>query len=104
MQQYAYRLAYVTAHEVAHSSGLVSSAVTGACAQHATGLCTTSNPGHNSCCSGNVMNGIGVVSGTFTPTSRAFSGQPGGVSAASTCYTSGASSWAMLQAFCGTTP
>ena len=102
LQQFAYRLAYVTAHEIGHATGLVAQAGSGTCAAHS-GLCGAVGP-HNSCCSTNIMNGSGSLWGTFTPTSRAFSGQPGSVSAASACSGTGPSSWSLLQAFVGTTP
>jgi len=102
MQQYAYRLAYVAAHEIGHSCGLVATSTSGTCTSSA-GLCSGGSE-HNSCCATNVMNGAGSLWGTFTQTGRAFSGQPSSVSAASTCYTAGVSSWALLQQFVGTTP
>lgn len=102
MQQFAHRLAYVAAHEIGHATGLVAAATSGTCTSHG-GLCGATSQ-HNSCCSTNVMNGTGSVWGTFTPTSRAFSGQPGSVSGASACTGSGPSSWSLLQAFIGTTP
>jgi hypothetical protein len=102
LQQLAYRLAYVAAHEMGHAMGLVAQSTAGTCGGHS-GPCG-STPQHNACCATNVMYPAGSIWGTFTPTSRAFSGQPGSVSSSSTCTGSGPSSWALLQAFVGTTP
>ncbi len=103
MQQFARRIAFVTAHECGHSHGLCGMPLTGSCGS-AAGQCGASGS-HNNCCSNNIMSSSLNIGGTFTDTSEAFSGQPGGVTAGSGCWSaSAASSWAMLQSFIGTSP
>ncbi|MCI0342243.1 MAG: IPT/TIG domain-containing protein [Planctomycetales bacterium] len=97
--QYAQRLAYIASHEIGHSVGLTGSALTGSCG--GASQCGASGA-HNSCCTTNVMKDVASFSGLTSFTSRAFSGH--GVSAATTCYTNGLSSWAMLQSYLGVSP
>ncbi|MHC5019417.1 MAG: IPT/TIG domain-containing protein [Planctomycetota bacterium] len=90
LQQFARRIAFVVAHEIGHSVGLVAASTTGTCGA-ASGGCG-STQGHNNCCSNNIM-------------SQGFSSLPGGPTAGAGCSGSGApSSYALLQAYCGTSP
>jgi hypothetical protein len=98
---WAYRIAYVTAHEIGHSVGLVGSALTGSCGSQ--GQCSATG-GHNNCCNINIMRASVNFSSLNSFTARAFSGQPGGVTSSSTCWTTTLSSWAMLQSYLGTSP
>ena len=101
MKQVARRLAVVLSHEIGHSSGLVAAGPTGTCAA-SSGLCTATS-GHNGCCGANIMDATVNLGGTFTDTSMAFSGLPGGVTQTG-CATGGTSSYVLLQNFCGTSP
>ncbi len=99
MLAFAQRLAYIASHEIGHSCGLTGSALTGSCS--GASQCGASGA-HNSCCSTNIMKDVASFSGLTSFTSRAFSGH--GVSSATTCYTNGLSSWAMLQNYLGVSP
>lgn len=100
---YAYRVAPVAAHEIGHSVGLVANtAGTGSCGG-GSGQCSSTGA-HNNCCSGNIMRSAISYSGLTSFTARAFSGQPGGVSSAGTCATTGLDSWAMMNSFLGISP
>jgi hypothetical protein len=104
MQKWCWRIAYVTSHEIGHSVGLVGDRIvsgSGSCGSQ--GQCSATG-GHNNCCTANIMRSSVSWSGITGFSSRAFSGQPGGATSGSGCYTNTLSSWAMLQAFLGTSP
>ena len=104
MLGWAYRIAYVTSHEIGHSCGLAADrTVAGSGSCGTAGQCSATSA-HNNCCTTNIMRSSVTYSGITGFASRAFSGQPGSVSAASTCYTGTLSSWAMLTNFLGVSP
>jgi hypothetical protein len=82
--------------------GLVAGTTTSPCTT-SSGLCAAGTA-HNDCCALNVMRSFTTFSGTFSPTSRSFSGQPGKSNAVPTCFSGGASSWSQLSSFIGTSP
>ncbi len=102
LKQFARRVAFIVAHECAHSMGIVASG-TGSPCSVSSGLCGGTT-GHNDCCGTNVMIGVAVLNGTLADTSRAFSGQPGSLSAGGSCFAGGVSDWTLLQTFVGTSP
>jgi hypothetical protein len=102
LQQLAYRVAVVTAHEVGHSMGAVAQSTTAPCAMSG-GLCSGGSS-HNDCRPANVMRAVTSFTGTFTPATHAFSGRPGGATSAGACYSGGISTWTLLTTFAGTTP
>ncbi|MCI0340932.1 MAG: IPT/TIG domain-containing protein [Planctomycetales bacterium] len=102
LKQLARRVAFIVAHECAHSMGVVASGTGSPCAVSG-GLCGGTT-GHNDCCGTNVMIGVAALNGTLADTSRAFSGQPGSLSAPGSCYAGGVSDWTLLQTFVGTSP
>jgi len=102
LQQLAYRVATVVAHEVGHSMGAVAANTASPCSMSG-GLCSGTSS-HNDCCANNVMATSQSFTGTFTTATRAFSGRPGGPTAAGGCFTGGTSTWALLTSFAGTTP
>ena len=102
LQQLAYRVAVVVAHECGHSSGLVANGTASPCAQ-SSGLCGGSGL-HNDCCTPNLMQSSASFAGTFTPSSRIFSGRPGTAVANPACFAGGSSSWSLLTTFLGLTP
>jgi len=103
LNQFARRVAFVLAHEIGHSVGLVAASTSGTCGAASGGCAATQ--GHNDCCGGNLMAAALSLSGNFTDTTRSFSGLPGSPTAGAGCSGSGApASYALLQAWCGTSP
>ncbi len=104
LQQFARRIAFVTAHEIGHDVGLSANAARGPCTINlTTGQCGAT-AGHNSCCTTNLMAPGLPLSGTFTDFTRALDGNPAGPSAGAGCSAAGASAWAVLQAYLGVSP
>ncbi|MCI0341860.1 MAG: IPT/TIG domain-containing protein [Planctomycetales bacterium] len=104
LQQFARRIAFVTAHEIGHDVGLSASAARGPCTINLTSGQCGATAGHNSCCSTNLMAPGLPLSGTFTDFTRALDGNPAGPSAGAGCSATGASAWAVLQAYLGVSP
>ena len=81
----------------------MAASTTGTCGAAAGGCGATQ--GHNGCCGANIMAAALSLAGTFTDTSKGFSGLPGGPTSSGSCSGAGApASYALLQAYCGTSP
>ncbi|MHC5018507.1 MAG: IPT/TIG domain-containing protein [Planctomycetota bacterium] len=96
MQQFAHRIAFVTAHEIGHSLGLVANTTgTGSC-NSGSGQCGSTGS-HNRCNSANIMIDVANFSGTMTSTSKTFAD-------ASRSNPTNLNSRAMLTTFVGISP
>lgn len=106
LQQWGHRCAFIAAHEVGHAMGLSATATTGTCQFSVSGGLCGGTGAHNDCCTGNLMNSAAVFLApvTLSATTAQFSGMPGSAVQSGGCFTGGPSSWAQLQAFCGTSP
>ncbi|MCI0341791.1 MAG: IPT/TIG domain-containing protein [Planctomycetales bacterium] len=102
MKQFARRIAFVASHEIGHTMGLVGAGTWGVC-NRSNGLCGAT-PAHNACCAGNLMAPSLSLGPSATDFSRVLDGNPQGGNTSPSCWTGGSSCWAMLQAFCGTSP
>ncbi len=102
MKQFARRIAFVASHEIGHTMGLVGAGTWGVC-NRSNGLCGAT-PAHNACCAGNLMAPSLSLGPSATDYSRVLDGNPQGGNTSPSCWTGGSSCWAMLQAFCGTSP
>ena len=108
LQAFARRIAFVAAHEIGHTLGLSANGASGPCTVNlSSGQCGTT-PGHNNCCSANLMTaGISVASSvTFTDYTKGLSGNPDPANPAksASCSVAGQSSWAVLMGYLGLSP
>jgi hypothetical protein len=105
MQQAARRIAFVACHEMGHSLGLAADGTVGACPR-STGQCGAT-AAHTACCGGNLMAPSISLSASIQMTEyfRGFGGNPdAGNPAKSASCGSPTTSWAVLQAYLGTSP